>query len=70
MTSPNRRLSYSNNQLNELLRGKSQFQTFGNHGFRKPETVLYPVNSFLTGYYSSLAFGLVTSFFEIKVCVF
>jgi len=37
MTSPSRRLSYSNNQLN-CEQVKSQFQASGNHGFQKPET--------------------------------
>jgi len=37
--SPSRRLGYSNNQLNGQ-QVESQFQAFGNHGFRKPETVL------------------------------
>jgi len=40
---------------------------FWNHGFRKPETVL-PVNSFLTDYLCSLAFGSMMSVFRIKVC--
>jgi len=44
---------------------KKQFQTSRNHGIRKSETNLEPVNS-LTGYSSSLAFGSVTSFFGIK----
>jgi len=39
-------------------------------GFRKLKTVLELVNSFLTGYLSSLAFGSVTSFFRIKGAFF
>jgi len=47
MTSPSQRLDYINNHSN-CQQVASQFQTSGNHGFRKSETVLSPVNSFLT----------------------
>jgi len=67
MTSPIRRLGYSNNQLkavNRLLKDN----------FRLPDSesmklTFNPYNS-LTGYYSSIAFDSVTSFFGIKVYVF
>jgi len=32
MTSPSRRLGYSNKQLKSCLQVKGQFQAFGNHG--------------------------------------
>jgi len=48
MTSPSRRLGYSNNQLQSCQQVKRQFQAFGNHGLT--ETDYYFVNS-LTDYY-------------------
>jgi len=50
MTSPSRRLGYSNNQLKSCLQVNGQFQAFGNHGQRKPETDFQPVNSLTGGY--------------------
>jgi len=38
--------------------------------FSKSETDFQPVNSFLSGHLSSLAFGSVTSFFGIKGAFF
>jgi len=45
MTSSIRRLRYFNNHtvkklLTKLLQVKRQFHAFGNHGFRKPETMV------------------------------
>jgi len=40
MTSPSRRLGYSNYQLKNCKQVKEQFQELGSHGFRKSKTGL------------------------------